>query len=1725
MKIGVTAAMEHSMFSSGTTNASLAVAELMRELGHEVTLIHMGPNQVSWWDDCRPLATHWTVKRLMDVEPGQLDILFEIGALMVGDEQRRRVMGEAGRCIWVVRHAFLLDEIEATIFPTIRTAKRELEGLHETWIFDAAAATEKGSVQALELLTRRPVRVVPYVWSPSPVVSTSKEVNLPPWIATTVGELVKMQKHGVETGLQDQPLPPWKVHIAETNTGNSSSATLPLVILREAKRRGVPIADFRVHNSGWVKQSRFFRENVVKHCTTGGGVDLSGEFVERQICVGWACQPMSCVVSHIRFAFLRPMLLDVAWLGIPIVHNSVALREVGHGLERLFYSDNHVGAACDAMMNMTNDLMTVKGIFSPDALPAIQQELLARWSPLSKKVQEGWRVALGATTGAGGIPVAVAAAPAVAAPAAPAVAAPAAPAVAAPAVPGAPSPVAPIVADKRRLSLGFCDMWDQFNPSYNFFTLALADAGRRMTPPVEVTAGPASPTDDVVIFGPFGDAWRSLPADQPKVHFTGENTAPVEGPGVVLNLGFHHYDMTRENYLRFPLWLLEIDWFGADAARIANPKPIPLATCTTVDTSEEAIQRHRSKFCAFVVSNPSNPVRNAAFHWLSAYKQVDSAGRLFNNVGAAIFAGAGGGGGEQAKVEFFRDYKFALTYENSSARGYTTEKYLHAKAAGCVPIYWGDPAFERDFDVAGCIDARDARTPEELVELVRRVDEDEGEWLRRYSVPALDSYKVAWAQRTMAELCRRLMSFGGVDVDTAPRIIGDEPPAAAAPAPVAPAPAPATGTLELPVLATYANRRFLSSLQQWLGAAAAQRNAVPQLEAIVYVDPDIPAETRAAIEEKFSWAQFRTLPSAAGAPPDTFPDFWAPQHYGWKLWLLRELCGEAALAGRMVLYMDAGTFLCRWPQAWLRAAQAAGICLLEDPREENGRWCSDALCAALGVTDAEKGGQQVQAATIAFRAGGAAASALFQEAYRWAGQRDVLVGEKWVCFGPDGKPRGHRHDQAILSILSRRQGIARFPLDEVQCGESLRETFGSGRAIYIHRGYFQMHKLFATGIDEAYVINLDRRADRMERLWANHPGLQGRVKRWSAVEGKALRLTPALEKLLRPNDFFWKKAVTGCALSHLGLWWKLATDHPDIQSYLILEDDVKINPAWEAAWQHAHAEGHVPDDYDILYLGGVLPPNRAGWAAVGRERVNESFVRVAENTMWGQSAPTRYFHFCAYAYILSRQGVQKVIDLIEGHGGIWTSADHVLCNPVNVLKAYVFDPVEGGMPAGCYQDDDPNYAAAEFNNFSRIDSFDSDLWNNDERFSEEERAAATAEGGDAEVDIGAALADARKVGVDVSVSIGGKTPTWRAIAVPAARTPDTAAEELKRELKVEAAAAAAAPAPALHAPPVQPAASETRPVRLLPRRVLCMRDDSVDMSKFYEYEWVKYLFGNPSILTVESIRPTAPPPSDEPILLVQRPYDTDVLASMLERWSTFGANFYIFHMSDEAVAQEYREPLEWYDVSGCKGVLRFYPRDDLSGCKTPVYTIPLGYHWTLQGGSQNPLMKTPRLPFRETTWSFFGTGWQNRKALLHPLLVAKDLGQSRVKFFDQWKDPGALGKEEYIATLLDSVFVACPGGMNPETFRLYEALECGCVPLVVRTPSNTQWLDWITKKIPLIAVPSWEAQVQFVRHLMANKQLLEAYRENMLHAWIRWREELKRDVGVWLDGGQLPTSG
>jgi GR25 family glycosyltransferase involved in LPS biosynthesis len=822
------------------------------------------------------------------------------------------------------------------------------------------------------------------------------------------------------------------------------------------------------------------------------------------------------------------------------------------------------------------------------------------------------------------------------------------------------------------------------------------------------------------------------------------------------------------------------------------------------------------------------------------------------------------------------------------------------------------------------------------------------------------------------------------------------------------------------------------------------------LEARVYTFPDIPGDTLISLKEKFPFVTFVELP-AATPPAGAFADFWNPQHYGWKIWIYNQLSMEAGLAGRMILYTDAGSFLCRWPVAWLQKAQQAGLCFLEDPREENRRWCSPEFCAALKVTEAEAAQQQFLGGLVAFRAGAPQSSALFQEALSLAFRREVLVGEKWAGQGADGRPFGHRHDQSILSILGRRLKAASEPLDTVYCDKSLRKTFTAGKSIYVHRGQFAVHTPFLEGIDDAYVINLERRSDRLNKLWSNSPELKERVERWPAVDGRALTMTPAIAALLKPNDFMWKKAIAGCALSHLGLWWKLANETQEVNSYLILEDDVKFAPEWEAKWKRALP--NVPEDADIIYLGGVLPPNRCGWEEECKEEFNDSFSRVKLNKMWNQAEPNRYFHFCAYSYILKKSGAQKVIKMIEEARGIWTSADHVLCNPVDVLKAYIFEPIV----AGCYQNDDPKYAASQFNDFSRIDGFDSDLWNNDERFTDAEKVM----GGDCAIDIKAALEDAKRL------------PGGPVVALTAAKCGG-------------------------------------KPVVTLPRRFLCLDQHGLKLSQLHEADWLMAMFGSPTMFSIEQVGITTPPllEGPAPVFILQTPH-IEAATDLLRSWSAAGAKFRILHLSDEKGC----DSLEVYKLSGCEKVMRFYVRGDVP-CAEKVTTIPLGYHWTLREGSKNPLTLTPRLPFRELTWSFHGTDWGSRKGALEPLTDIS--GAHLANFYEQWLGAEAQGKDEYVTTLLNSIFVPCPDGVNGETFRFYEALECGCIPLLVRTGHNGAWVDWIQDHLQIIDLPSWQAAATFAQHLLEHKEKLEKYRDVVLGSWVRWRGEVLKSGAEWL---------
>jgi GR25 family glycosyltransferase involved in LPS biosynthesis len=610
---------------------------------------------------------------------------------------------------------------------------------------------------------------------------------------------------------------------------------------------------------------------------------------------------------------------------------------------------------------------------------------------------------------------------------------------------------------------------------------------------------------------------------------------------------------------------------------------------------------------------------------------------------------------------------------------------------------------------------------------------------------------------------------------------------------------------------------------------------------------------------------------------------------------------------------------------------------------------------------------------------------------------------------------------------------------------------------------------FLPGIEDAFVINLDRRQDRLEKFFKTHPQLEGRVNRCAAVDGKTLKLTPELAKLFGPNDFFWKKAVMGCALSHLSLWTKLAYEHPDIHNYLIFEDDAKMQPGWEEVV--AKSMAHVPGDYDVLYLGGILPPNRAGFEKL-LEPVTKYYSRIKPHQFFGQQVPNRYFHSCAYAYIISREGIMKIMGALEQRSGYWTSADHIMCSPCDTMNLYFLNP----SVAGCFQDDDPNYANSDFNNFSRVDSFDSDLWNNDERFSPEE------------IEKNRALLESEPFNLKMLLK-----------AVYSPVKTEEVAEPLEPVKPLEG----------LQIPPAQTVITDT----MVAPRFVTVKEFPLDFRHVYERDWLFALLGGISTANVETVDTTTPLPKDCPIVIMQRPH---IISStkLMKFWNDNGVRFKILHLSDEGDDNAMRDPLIAYTFPCCVSVLRFYVRDDFPpGTESKINVIPLGYRWSPLNLRSSPLERTPNLPFREFHWSFYGTDWNKRSQEMAALVDAKLIKSYR--FYKGWNDPESLSREDYLGMLVNSIFVPCPPGMNPETFRFYEALEAGCIPVVLKTRQNEAWFRWVSERIPLVDMTTWEDAVRVMMQLLSNPERLEIYRNQVMNGWVSWTKELKEQAQRW----------
>lgn len=194
-------------------------------------------------------------------------------------------------------------------------------------------------------------------------------------------------------------------------------------------------------------------------------------------------------------------------------------------------------------------------------------------------------------------------------------------------------------------------------------------------------------------------------------------------------IGYQKFE--HEKYYRMPSYVIDI-WTLFDEARITDS---PFSWLTE-KVNYDKVKNQYKGFCS-VTQASHNDTREIIFNKLSEYKQVTSSGPwkqniLFEEGGLnkyqwlnRIYAGRYDGLTYREKIEFFRKYKFNIAVHWGVIDNIVQEKLIHAIAANTIPIFYGNRLIEDEgFNPNKFINYH-RYNPDTLLELVKRIDNDE----------------------------------------------------------------------------------------------------------------------------------------------------------------------------------------------------------------------------------------------------------------------------------------------------------------------------------------------------------------------------------------------------------------------------------------------------------------------------------------------------------------------------------------------------------------------------------------------------------------------------------------------------------------------------------------------------------------------------------------------------------------------------------------------------------------------------------------------------------------------------------------------------------------------------------------------------------------------------------------------------------------------------------------
>ena len=174
---------------------------------------------------------------------------------------------------------------------------------------------------------------------------------------------------------------------------------------------------------------------------------------------------------------------------------------------------------------------------------------------------------------------------------------------------------------------------------------------------------------------------------------------------------------------------------------------------------------------------------------------------------------------------------------------------------------------------------------------------------------------------------------------------------------------------------------------------------------------------------------------------------------------------------------------------------------------------------------------------------------------------------------------------------------------------------------------------------------------------------------------------------------------------------------------------------------------------------------------------------------------------------------------------------------------------------------------------------------------------------------------------------------------------------------------------------------------------------------------------------------------------------------LYERLKLACSKIFLFHLGDESGIYDF-SPI----YNNCNFVWRTFCSNKFFR-NNKVQCIPIGYKSGVLHKQKDE---------RKFKWSFVGTP---HKSSRHDMLFQFSSIQPFYCHKTQKFDQKIISVDEMSEVLSSTDFIPCPNGfVHPETYRLYEALECECIPIV---ENAYRYYDRLFPNNPFVKIDKW----------------------------------------------------